>query len=288
VAEYLKHGNDGKAICFGCTVAHCEELQRQFLAAGVQAGLYTYRTADDERREMLEEFRKPNSYVRILISVAALARGFDVPDVSVVILARPLKASLAEHIQMLGRGLRKDPNDPDKTCIVLCHSGNALRFWDDMTTFFQDGIHELDDGKPKKKAKADKGEAKVRKCPMCSHVHPVRPTCPNCGHAYPAKVLRHEAGTLREIGSGADQAVVRSRFYAELLWVAHDRGYKDGWASNQFRERHGTWPSRIKPEPRDPSLATLNYIKSRMIAYAKGKAKTAHQKQKFAARWAPS
>ncbi len=268
VAEYLKHGNNGKAIVFGCTVAHCEEMQRQFLAAGVQAGLYTYQTGDEERTRLLEEYRKPDSYVRVLISVAALARGFDVPDVTVVICARPLRKSFAEWVQMIGRGLRRDPDNPEKVCTILDHSGNAARFFAQMQEFFQDGMSELDDGRPKKKQPAA-GEdgGKVKKCPKCHHVHAVRPTCPLCGFEYPRRVVRHEAGVLAEIGSPGDTSASRSRFYAELLWLAAHRGYKEGFAARVYRDHYGQWPSG-RPQPQPASNATVAYVQHRLIRHA--------------------
>lgn len=272
VAEYLKHGDGKKAICFGCTVAHCEELQRQFLAAGVQAAVYCYHTGDEERKRMLAEYRKPDSFLRVLISVAALARGFDVPNVHVVILARPLRKSLAEHIQMFGRGLRRDPEDPDKVCIVLDHSGNTERLWGPMQEFFAHGISELDDGAPKKKQAAENKAPEPRKCPSCKHLHQPRPTCPNCGFEYPKKAVRHVAGELIELGAHATGTVLHElseRFLAELLHIARNRGYKDGWAIHKHRERFGVWPSRQLPDPIEPTGATLSWVRSRMIAYAK-------------------
>src|SRR5699024_8604742 len=95
VAEYLKHGQGQKFIAFGCNVAHCEELQRQFMSAGVMTELYTYQTGDAARTEMVKEFRKPDSYIRGLVSVSALAKGFRVPDVAVIITDPPLRKSLA-------------------------------------------------------------------------------------------------------------------------------------------------------------------------------------------------
>ena len=126
VSEYLKHGENKKFICFGVNVAHCEEMQKQMLAAGVQCALYTYRTGDEERTEMVREFRKPDSYIRGLISVAALSKGFDVSDVEVIIMARPLKSSFAEHVQILGRGLRSHAENPEKVCTILDHAGNCI------------------------------------------------------------------------------------------------------------------------------------------------------------------
>src|SRR5690606_37727785 len=151
VAEYLEKANGKKFIAFGVNVAHCQELQRQFLSAGVNCALCTYQTGDEERAEMVRQVRKPASYIRGLISVAALSKGFDVPSVECIIMCRPLRSSLAEHIQILGRGLRRDPDNPEKRCIVLDHSGNMLRFWQQMHDFFEHGVSELDDGKRKEK-----------------------------------------------------------------------------------------------------------------------------------------
>jgi superfamily II DNA or RNA helicase len=106
VQEYLKHGDGRKFICSAVDTVHVEELQRQFLSAGINVATYTYKDKEDDRAETTAEFRKPGSLIRGLITVTAASRGFDVPDVSCVIMARPLRKSLAEHIQLFGRGLR--------------------------------------------------------------------------------------------------------------------------------------------------------------------------------------
>jgi len=166
VAEYLKHGQGRKFICSAVDVAHVEELQRQFLAAGINVASYTYKDSDDDRADITLEFRKPSSAIRGLITVTAASRGFDIPDVSCVIMARPLRKSLAEHIQLFGRGLRISPETGKKDCLVLDHSGNMARFWQDCEQFFDEGVQELDDGKPKPKAKKkEKAEAEPTKCP---------------------------------------------------------------------------------------------------------------------------
>lgn len=272
VAEYLKHGDGKKAIVFGCTVGHCMEMRKQFLAAGVQAGLYTYETGDEERARLLTEYRKPDSYVRVLISVAALARGFDVPDVHVVILARPLRKSLAEHIQMMGRGLRKDPDDADKVCTVLDLAGNTVRFWHEMNEFFAFGVRELDDGRkrpPQEKRKPDAGRDPKR-CPKCKHVHGPRPTCPSCGFEYPRRAVRHVAGELAEFGGGSTTPDdVMRRFWAEVLHISRARGWKDGFAAHMIRDRFGRFPSGPMPDPIPPTGVTSSWVQHRLIARAK-------------------
>jgi superfamily II DNA or RNA helicase len=271
VAEYLKHGGEKKFIAFGCTVAHCEEMQRQFLAAGVQCALYTYRTGDDERARMVEEFRKPHSYIRGLISVSALAKGFDVSDVEVIVMARPLRKSLTEFIQMFGRGLRSHPGK--EVCTLLDHSGNVLRFWNQMNNFFEHGATELDDGRPKEKKKAKEDGKKPIKCPKCYRVHDPRPSCPHCGYVYPRRSgVSHVAGELRELAGGASATPdQRQDIYSQLLWIVRERGYKPGYAAAKFKARFGTFPSNLREVPKPPSPALLRWIRSEAIAYARSK-----------------
>lgn len=119
VKEYTEHGEGRKFICSACDVAHVEALAAQFRGAGINVATYTYRDDDDARFATVTEFRKPDSEIRGLITVTAASKGFDVPDIGCVIMARPLRKSLAEHIQFFGRGLRIHPNKVD--CVVLDH-----------------------------------------------------------------------------------------------------------------------------------------------------------------------
>jgi len=275
VTEYLRHGEGKKFIAFGVNVAHCEELQRQFLEAGIVCGLYTYRTSDEERAGMIEDFQEPDSHLRGLISVAALAKGFDNPSVEVVIMARPLRASLAEHIQILGRGLRRDPDNPEKECIVLDHAGNCVRFWDQMNDFFEYGVTELDMGRPKdrKKKERKKKEREPMKCRECAHVHDPAPMCPMCGYEYPKRSnVEHVAGELNELtGLPAGSEDDRQAVYSGLLYIAIERGYQEGWAAHQYRSRYKAWPNGLRKEPAPPTPELRRWVRSRLIAFLKAR-----------------
>ena len=271
VQEYLKHGDGKKFIAFGVNVAHCEALQRQFLAAGVHCSLYTYRTGDDERTEMVREFRKPDSYIRGLISVAALSKGFDVSDVGVIIMCRPLKSSLSEHIQILGRGLRS--HEGKDHCIVLDHAGNCVRFWDEMQDFFENGANKLDDGKKANKKAKKKKPREPQKCPKCFAVHDPAPACPSCGHIYPQKMgIAHEDGELITLDGGSSTPrVERQDFYSQVLAVAREHEYKDGWAAHKYKEKFGVWPRGLEDVTTEPTQKVLSWLRSRQIAYARSK-----------------
>lgn len=271
VTEYLKHADGKKFIAFGCNVAHCEELQKQFLAAGVQCALYTYRTPDEARADMVKEFKRADGYIKGLISVSALAKGFDAPTVEAIIMARPLKSSLAEHIQILGRGLRSDKANPDKQCIVLDHAGNMIRFWNQMQDFFEVGASKLDEGKRKDKKPREPNEKKPVKCPKCFHVHFARPSCPSCGFEYPRRSnVEHEAGELVSLDGKSGMSLdEKQALWSQLLCVVRERGYKEGWAAHKYKTKVGVWPRGLADVEAEPSPGLMRWLKSEQIRWAK-------------------
>lgn len=272
VAEYLKHGDGKKFIAFCVNVAHCEEMQKQFLAAGVRCELYTYRTPDEDRAQMIRDLQG-DTELRGLITVSALSKGFDNHKIEVLIIARPLKSSFAEHIQILGRGLRSDPDNPAKVCTVLDHAGNTVRFWGEMMDFFENGASDLDDGKHKEKKKPEKKEAKPMKCPKCSTVHNPLPKCPSCGHIYarPSNVETVAGALIALEKTNAATRDEKQEVWEQFLFVARERGYKQGWAAHLYKQRFGVWPRNLVDIEREPTQKVLNYIRSRQIAYSKGK-----------------
>lgn len=274
VAEYVKHGEGKKFICSAVDTVHVEALQRQFLAAGIQAAAYTYQVSDDECRQIVTEFRKPDSYIRGLITVSKASKGFDVPDLGVVIMARPLRKSLAEHIQLFGRGLRSHPGKDE--CIVLDHSGNSARFWEEWTAFFASGATKLDDGKKREKAKPQADdELKAVKCPECKHLHMPRPMCPNCGHEYPRRVsVQHVPGTLKELVATGNRPMMTREIWPQVVWYARertaDRDKARRMALALYKRMTDTWPTtEFDRTPGVPaSRPVLNKIKALNIAFA--------------------
>lgn len=280
VAEYLKHGENRKFICSAVDTAHVEELQRQFQAASINVATYTYKDSEEDRADVTAEFRKPDSAIRGLITVTAASRGFDIPDVSCVIMARPLRKSLAEHIQLLGRGLRIAEGKTD--CLVLDHSGNMVRFWQDCEDFFDNGLDELDDGKPKDKKKAEKkAEADPIKCPTCRHVHKPMPFCPACGHEYPKKkAVQHVPGTLKELIAGGHHRELSRDLFPQVAGYALTRREGDAarkMAQAIFKDMTGEF-ARVRWEdvkPVDPSPDVIRRIRSAQIKFKHSRARQA-------------
>lgn len=274
VAEYIKHGQNRKFICSAVDTAHVEELARQFLAAGINVATYTYRDKEEDRDDVTREFRRADSTIRGLITVTAASRGFDVPDVSCVIMARPLRKSLAEHIQLLGRGLRIAPGKSD--CLVLDHSGNCARFYQQCEEFFDVGIEALDDGTGRTKAKPKANpEKEPMKCPQCRALHDPRPVCPCCGHEYPKRqAVAHVPGTLKELIAGGYRKELTRQLWPMVVGYALSR--KEGDAARRFalgiyKGMTGDWPARQfeNTEPVEPSAEVINRIRSQQIRFSK-------------------
>lgn len=285
VSEYLKHGDGGKFICRGVDVDHVTELHKQFMAAGVMCATYTYKDKDTDRSEVVKEFRKPDSFYRGIITVSAATKGFDVPDIRVVIDCRPLRKSLAEVIQFLGRGFRISPETGKTECIVLDHSGNMRRFWNEIMEFFQTGATELDDGtkKPKEK-KSDKTEEKSRKCPKCHHLHAMMPFCPHCGYEYPKLTLavQHKQGTLAELIASGDKKRMNENLWPQVVAYAHEKRGTDkvaeSYALGIYKGLTGDFPKNTFGATTPAAFVTdevRGKIKSRMIAFAKAQQKAA-------------
>ena len=281
VADYIRISNQvfggyRKTICFSCGIAHGAELAQKFNEAGINAVQISSEDNEEYRDEVLKDFARPDSEIKVVISVAILSRGFDQSDVDYVILARPLKKSFSEHVQMVGRGARIHPGK--EMCVIQDNSGNWLRVADDWDKLYHDGVQELgqgQDAKPKKEPSQEQKDA--CKCPKCSMVWAGGDTCLNCGFV---RVKRNEViaipGEMVEIGASKRKAdkfspEFKADFYAQLLGYADDRGYKPGWAFYQYKDRFGVQPSMAKPEPAAPGPALHSWITSQNIRKAKSR-----------------
>lgn len=277
VADYIRISNEvfggyRKTICFSCGVAHGADLAQKFNEAGVNAVQISANDEDDYRAEVLADFAKPDSDIKVLISVSILSRGFDQTDVEHVILARPLKKSFSEHVQMIGRGARAHP---DKGfCVVQDHSSNWLRFQETWDDFYANGVSELtgeQDKKPRKEPTQKEKEA--AKCPRCGHVWTAGSDI--CSHCGAVRTRRNDvasvAGEMVEISTTNKKpekysAEFKADFYSQLIGYTVQKNIKPGFAFYKYQERFGVGPSMAKPAPKDPSPEVLNWIKSRYVA----------------------
>ena len=282
VSEWLRHADNRKTIVFGTSIAHCEELCRQFNEAGVFAATFTTETEKNERRGLKTEFERPDSALRVLISVEALAKGFDVQDVGCVVDCRPLRKSLSLAIQMWGRGLRSSPETGKQDCLLLDHSGNITRFAEDFTSIYFDGLSALDMGEQLDRTvrREEREEREITGCPRCTY-KPFRKRCMSCGFEIQDRSLvAHEAGVMEEVVIGKNRlADSKSHLWNQLVAYANASPRierKESFAKAKFKEWTGEWPPRScsygGAPATDVTEAVRNRITAERIRHAKARA----------------
>jgi superfamily II DNA or RNA helicase len=226
VQEWLRHTDGRKTIVFGATIAHYEALCAEFTAAGVLAACFTAETTDSTRADLLASFRGPDALLRVLISVEALAKGFDVPDVACVCDVRPLRKSLSTAIQMWGRGLRASPDTGKTELLLLDFSGNIVRFAEDFEALFHDGLASLDMGEKLDKAvRKDRDEDhEPTGCPQCQF-KPFGKCCMSCGFEIAKKnLIEHEAGKMVEFTVGKNKVGDKASVWAQCVTLMRTTG----------------------------------------------------------------
>jgi DNA repair protein RadD len=289
IDKTLRHfGGPVKTIVFSATVAHGEELCRQFNEAGHNFQQVSYKDGNDERRrELIEEFRKSDSSIMGLVSCEVFTRGFDVPDIMCGIAARPYRKSFSSHIQQLGRVMRPAPGK--SFGLWLCHAGNLLRFHSDTQTLFSEGVGDLNDGALDGRVRKEpEQKEKDRLACSCGYLMPPRAVkCPACGK---------ERKRLSLVENVDGEMVALTHTKPELPEYLQDRGTvwrqlcglalerKSGdvaaaskFAAAQYRSLYNAWPREKLAEtpPEMPSDPLRRKVQSLLVAYFRGRAKRA-------------
>jgi len=259
-------------FCFCVNRRHAQEVQAQFLRAGIPAGYVDAYTPVEEREALVEQLRRGD--LSVICNIGTMTTGVDAPFVSCIILARPTKSEML-YIQIVGRGLRTDSESGKTDCVILDHSNTALSLGR------PDEIH-YDDFRSGKQAQAgernkkDKEAKKPRLCPSCKFVMlPKETDCPSCGFKFPPPVsdIAVADGELLELGPKGKQGNYlrdgKQAWYSGFLWIARDRGYSKGWAAWKYKQAFGVWPRGLDETPRYPDATVFNYVKSRNIAWAR-------------------
>jgi len=213
--------------------------------------------------------------VEIVCNAMVLTEGWDAPEVSALILARPTR-SLSLYRQMIGRALRPSPGKTD--AIILDHSGAVFEhgFPDDSIEWSLSTDHRAINRSHNARKQHTRGEA-LSTCPECFAIRLGGKRCGSCGWRPRPRAVDVEtvAGNLGEVSRDRvarkpdPDAVERRKWHAGLAYIARERGYRSGWASANFRERFGTWPDDRHIEPAAPDESIRRWVKSRQIAFAR-------------------
>jgi len=228
LGHYRKHLLGQTAIAFCCSVAHAEAVAALFQSAGIAAASIDGTMDATTRRELLDDLG--TGRLKVLTSCALIGEGVDVPSVGGCILLRPT-ASVALHLQMIGRCLRPQPG---KRAVVLDHVGNTLRLGHhlEQRDWSLDGIK-----------KRDREAAPCFKvCPQCFATSPsAAQVCRECGHVFApqeTRELKQVDGELVEMAARARRREQsNARDLESLRELAQQRGYKRGWAERVYQAR---------------------------------------------------
>ncbi len=176
LAFWQKHAADSlnnqrQTIAYAVSVDHAHNLAAVFNDANIPAAVILGDTNREERDQAIAGFR--DGSIKVLVNVAVATEGFDLPDASCVIIARPTM-SLALYLQMVGRGLRPKPDGGD--CILLDLAANAVTH----------GLPEdYREWSLEPRGNQTTGEAPVRVCPLCETASPAAShNCRGCGLSF--------------------------------------------------------------------------------------------------------
>ena len=256
-----------KTIVFASGVDHGTHLARKFQNEGYNFICISYKDDDEWKKQVIEDFSKPDTKITGLIATDILTKGFDVPDVLIGVSARPFSKSLSSHIQQMGRVMRG--YEGKEFAVWLDHSGNYLRFREDWDEVFEQGVDTLDEGKEKAKKEPTDKVKEESKCPMCAALWPKSSdTCYNCGHVRERKnkVIAVQGEMVELTGTGS--RVSKQEFWNEMQYLIRYEGWNKGRAAHTYKDKFNVWPrGLVDINPQEPSLETRKFINKKLKAF---------------------
>jgi hypothetical protein len=268
VTHWFKYGDRRKTVAFAVNVQHSIHLRDEFLKAGVRAEHIDGSTPKAERDASLS--RLAAGEIEVVVNCMVLTEGWDCPEVSCVVLARPTRY-MGLYRQMVGRVLRPASGKTD--AIVIDHAGAVLEHG-----FVEDPVEWTLDPDLRAKCathavRCAPGGAKVLECTQCGALRVGGQACLCCGFLpqRPPRAVPIADGDLGLVQNGRAKPPAHNSYewYAMLAFIAMERGYKPGWAAHKHKEKFGTWPPWRTVVPIEPSAEVRAWVRSRLIAFAK-------------------
>jgi superfamily II DNA or RNA helicase len=280
VAEWSKKtreifGKPVKTIVFAAGVAHGADLAGKFQEQGYNFISLSYKDDEEWKRQVIEDFSKPDSKIIGLIACDILTKGFDNEYVQIGVSARPFSKSFSSHVQQMGRVMRANQSNPASKpfAVWLDHSGNYLRFKEDWDELFEEGVHKLEDGKEKPKSEPTERQKKECKCPACSALWTSgSDTCYNCGFVRERQnmVMQVDGEMLELTGKSTKES--KQGFWNQMVWMMKYQGWSKGRASHTYREKFGVWPKGLDDNsPQMPEDVTKRFINRKLKEFLKRK-----------------
>jgi len=252
VEEWQRICSGRRTIAFAVNVEHSQHICKAFLDAGVPAAHVDGNTPIRDRTQIYQQLA--SGEILVLSSCQALQEGFDVAEVSAILLCRPTQ-SKALYFQQVGRGLRIAPHIGKENCLVLDQAGNVSQFgFIEELKQIQFTYGQEDD---------QHNVAPKKECPGCGLLlsNFVR-RCTFCGYEFSVS-LDVPPEDCELLLSRGDQQKLQA--YQSDLREAFYKEYAPGYACMRFKEKYGAYP------PKEWSLAGVlgrNPAKEAIHAYA--------------------
>jgi hypothetical protein len=173
---YLDHGEGKRGFVFVDRKTIAKQVAQRFNEAGVTAVAIDAHTPDQMRKRQIELFAE--GHIRIVVNVATMTEGVDVPQAKVCILASNT-ATPAAYLQKAGRVLRLAEGEGHAILIDLCGNMHLHGLPTDDREFSLTG-KPITNAEPK--------DDKIFPCPhncgamvRAFHIADSGPGCPSCG-----------------------------------------------------------------------------------------------------------
>lgn len=126
VAKVIRHidAEHKRNLVFCSSIRQAYRIKQTLDMFGIDSHVVTGDTPKQEREVLVNGFR--DGKVKHLINIGVFTTGFDVPQLDCITLLRPTM-SLALYYQMIGRGVRIDPDNPKKILTVYDLAGCVER-----------------------------------------------------------------------------------------------------------------------------------------------------------------
>ena len=265
-------GGTKPTVVFCSSQSHARHICDEMNSHGYNFDYVDCNTSDDDRKLIFG--RVESGEIIGIANVSIISVGIDIPNLEVCVLARPTRL-VSVYLQCVGRVTRKSKGK--EFGIVIDHAGiiERLGIPTDDFEWSLDGKESVEDRMRKKKEEKKEPKEIVCSVPGCGYVFKSSRRCPKCGNEMISRgepIPVHEAKLIELVRKPTPEE--KKQFYSELLGYCRRNSKPDSLALAVFKAKHDAWPfGKYSVAPTEPSQETINYIRHRQIAYAKGMAK---------------
>lgn len=179
------------------------------------------------------------------------------------------------------------PRVQKRSALIFDHSGTVHRlgFPEDIE---YDELPGKNDGmKTSGGGQQNKTEKLPKECPKCHYMKPAGVyACPKCGFkplgGEDVETDRNRKLSRLNKGTKVYNRDDKQRWWSELKGYQQYRAsigkpLSDGWCAHTYKDKFGVWPKGFDNTPKEISTEVHNFIKSKNIAYFKGRQKSGKQ-----------